>query len=183
MRVLVTGHLGYLGVIVTRVLSADGIDVVGLDSDLYRDGTFGDPAAIPSVPALIKDVRDVEREELEGFDGVVHLAALSNDPLGDLDPALTLAINHEASIRLATIAKSAGVRRFVFSSSCSNYGASGGEQLLTEDADLHPITPYGQSKVLVERDLSTLKLTIEMRSTDPQKTRRLFERDQQRRRR
>ena len=156
MRVLVTGHLGYLGVVVTRVLQADGFDVVGLDSDLYRACTFGDRSALPAVPVIRKDIRDVAPPDLLGFDAVVHLAALSNDPLGDLDPALTLAINHEASIRLGAVAKAAGVRRFVFSSSCSNYGASGGEDLLTEDAEQRPVTPYGRSKVLTERDLSTL---------------------------
>lgn len=156
VRVLVTGHLGFLGVVVTRVLQADGFDVVGLDSDLYRECTFGDPSALPSVPKIPKDIRDVARPDLLGFDAVVHLAALSNDPLGDLDAGLTIAINHEASIRLGAVAKAAGVRRFIFSSSCSNYGASGGQELLTEDAELRPVTTYGRSKVLTERDLSTL---------------------------
>lgn len=156
MRVLVTGHRGYLGVVVTRVLEMGGLDVVGLDSDLYREGTFGDPAALPTVSEIRGDLRDIGPQDLVGFDAVVHFAALSNDPLGDLDPRLTMAINHEASVRLGTVAKSAGVRRFIFSSSCSNYGASGGQELLTEDAELRPVTAYGRSKVLTERNLSAL---------------------------
>jgi nucleoside-diphosphate-sugar epimerase len=156
VRVLVTGHLGYLGVVMTRVLVSDGMDVVGLDSDLYHDCTFGDPAAMPSIPMLALDLRDVGQTDLVGFDAVVHLAALSNDPLGDIDPSLTMAVNHEATVRLAASAKAAGVERFVFSSSCSNYGASGGDALLTEDAELRPVTPYGRSKVLAERDLARL---------------------------
>jgi nucleoside-diphosphate-sugar epimerase len=152
----VTGHLGYLGVEMTRVLLREGFDVVGLDTDLYRDGTFGDGAGIPDVPVIASDVRDVEPGELAGFEAVVHLAALSNDPLGDLDPALTLDINHRASVRLAVNAKAAGVERFLFASSCSNYGASGGEDLLDEDAELRPVTAYGRSKMLTERDLAGL---------------------------
>lgn len=156
MRVLVTGHRGYVGVVMSGVLQREGFDVVGLDTDLYRDGTFGDARRLPALPAIEKDVREVSRDDLVGFDGIIHLAALSNDPLGDLDPELTLDINYRASVRLAENAKAAGVSRFVFASSCSNYGASGGEGLLTEDAELRPVTPYGRSKVLTERDLSPL---------------------------
>jgi nucleoside-diphosphate-sugar epimerase len=156
LRVLLTGHLGYLGAVMTRILRADGFEVVGMDSDLYRDCTFGDPRSLPVIPMLPVDIRDVEAAELRGFEAIVHLSALSNDPLGDLDRSLTLAVNHQATVRLAALAKAAGAQRFVFASSCSNYGASGGDAVLTEDAELRPVTPYGESKVLAERDLATL---------------------------
>jgi nucleoside-diphosphate-sugar epimerase len=155
MRVLVTGHLGYIGTALTPMLLAEGYEVVGLDSDLYRQCTYGDASAIADVPNVGKDIRDVTAEDLEGFEAVLHLAGLSNDPLGDLDPHLTYEINFRASVRLAMLAKHAGVRRFVFSSSCSNYGASGND-FLTEDSPCHPVTPYGQSKVLVEQHVSEM---------------------------
>ena len=156
MRVLVTGHLGYIGTILAPLLIAEGHEVVGLDSDLYRRCTFGSPATIAPIPTIERDIRDVTIDDLAGFDAIVHLAALSNDPLGDLDPELTLEINHHASVRLARLARDAGVSRFVFSSSCSLYGASDHQELLTEDGELNPVTVYGQSKVLTERDLTTL---------------------------
>lgn len=156
MRVLVTGHLGYIGTILAPLLVTAGHEVVGLDSDLYRDCTFGPATAIAPIPMIGRDIRDVSVDDLLGFDAVAHLAALSNDPLGDLDPTLTLDINYRASVRLARLAREAGVARFVFSSSCSSYGSSDGDDLLTEDGELQPVTVYGESKVLTERELNEL---------------------------
>jgi nucleoside-diphosphate-sugar epimerase len=137
----------------SRVLCQRGHDVCGLDSDLFTESTYGDePVAIR---ALRRDIRDVEFSDVVGYDAIIHLAGLSNDPLGDLDPDLTFDINHRASVRLAELAKAAGVERFIFSSSCSYYGA-GGSECLTEDAPFNPVTPYGTSKVFVERDVSQL---------------------------
>ncbi len=153
MRVLVTGHLGYIGVVLVPMLLERGYEVVGLDSDLFADSTFGDLSS--PVPTIKKDVRDVQAADLEGFDAVLHLAGLSNDPLGNLNPELTFDINHKASVRLATLAKEMGIARFIFSSSCSNYGAAG-DTILTEEAAFNPVTPYGRSKVLVEQDVARL---------------------------
>lgn len=153
MRVLVTGHLGYIGTVMVPMFLSRGHEVVGLDSDLYRSCTFGD--GLVQVPNIGKDIRDVELDDLKGLAAICHLAGLSNDPLGDLDPALTYVINHEASIRLATLAKKAGVQRFVYSSSCSCYGAAG-DKMLTEESPFNPVTPYGRSKALTEQDLSPM---------------------------
>lgn len=153
MRVLVTGHQGYLGSVMVPVLRGEGHDVVGLDSGLFADCVLG-PA--PSDPAgLAVDLRDVTESSLAGFDAVVHLAALSNDPLGSLAPQVTYDINHHASVRLARLAKGAGVRRFVYASTCSVYGSAGAD-LVTESAPLRPLTPYAESKVRVEDDVAAL---------------------------
>lgn len=154
MKVMVTGHDGYIGRVLVPIFQRAGHDVVGLDSFLFEGCSLGGEP--PDVPALRVDLRDLDPACLEGFDAVVHLAAISNDPLGDLDPAITYEVNHGASVALAKAAKDAGVPRFLFSSSCSLYGASGGDAMLTEQADLRPITAYGESKVLVERDVAAL---------------------------
>jgi nucleoside-diphosphate-sugar epimerase len=153
MRVLVTGHNGYIGSVLVPMLVRAGHEVTGLDNYLYGECTFGDDVLDP--PSLRMDIRDVEIADFEGFDAVMHLAAISNDPVGDLNPDTTYEINHRAAVRVATLAKQARVPRFIFSSSCSLYGAAG-DALLDERAAFNPVTPYGESKVLAEQEMMAL---------------------------
>jgi nucleoside-diphosphate-sugar epimerase len=153
MRVLVTGHNGYIGSVLVPMLEQTGHDAFGVDSDLFAACTFGPDA--PEADGLRMDVRDLQSEDLVGFDAVIHLAAVCNDPVGNLNPQATYEINHLASVRVAEKAKEAGVERFLFSSSCSLYGKAG-EEMLDEEAEFAPVTPYGHSKVLAEREISKL---------------------------
>jgi len=153
VRILVTGHDGYIGTVMVGVLKRAGHEVTGLDTFFYEDCRFGDRPV--SIPTIRKDLRDVGPGDVTGYDAVIHLAALSNDPLGTLDERCTLEINHRGSVCLARAAKAAGVPRFLFASSCSLYGAAG-DDLLDETAAFNPITAYGRSKVLVEQDVSQL---------------------------
>ncbi len=154
MRVLVTGHDGYLGAVMVPLLQAEGFDPVGLDSGLFAGCDFGTPEP-PAIDVIARDLRELRAGDVEGFDAVVHLAALSNDPLGNLDAGLTHDINFEASLELARLAKAGGCRRFLFSSSCSTYGAAG-EEMLDENAAFNPVTPYAVEKVRLEQALHEL---------------------------
>lgn len=156
MRILMTGHLGYIGTVAVPLFLARGHDVVGMDTGLYRGCTFGPSlGAAGEIANLAIDIRDATPDHLSGFDAVVHFAGLSNDPLGNLNPELTFDINYRATVSLAAAAKKAGVSRFIFSSSCSNYGAAG-ETIIDEGGAFNPVTPYGKSKVLAEEGLAAL---------------------------
>jgi nucleoside-diphosphate-sugar epimerase len=154
MKILLTGHDGYIGAVMVPTLREAGHEVVGLDSGLFEGCDFGSVEA--PVDVLRKDVRDVVAGDVRGFDAVVHLAAISNDPLGNLNPGCTYDINHKASVALAELAKQAGVTRYVYSSSCSVYGAASPDDVLDESAGFSPVTPYAESKVLVEADVQGL---------------------------
>jgi nucleoside-diphosphate-sugar epimerase len=155
MRTLVTGHLGYVGSVLVPMLLEAGHEVVGLDAGYFAPCLLPGQLCGPAVASLDRDLREVERRDLEGFEAVVHLAGLSNDPLGNLDPDLTFQINEVGSVRFARLAREAGVERFVFSSSCSTYGAAG-DGFLDEAAAFNPVTPYGRSKVRMEQALAEL---------------------------
>ena len=153
MKVLVTGHRGYIGTVLLPMLLEAGHEITGLDSGYFDDCLYTDRDI--DVPYIKKDIRDVELADVEGMDAIIHLAGLSNDPMGDFNPEITYDINHRATVKFAKLAKQAGVRRFLFSSSCSTYG-SAGQDFIDETATFNPQTPYGESKVFSERDLKEL---------------------------
>jgi nucleoside-diphosphate-sugar epimerase len=157
MNVFVTGNNGYIGTVMVPMLLSNDFEVSGLDSDLFEGSVFGDESitgGIAKIPYLRKDIRDINVKDLKNVDAVVHLCALSNDPLGNFNPDITAEINHEGSVRLAKMAKKAGVQKYVFSSSCSVYGAS--DNILNEESQVNPLTAYAVSKVRAEKDISKL---------------------------
>jgi nucleoside-diphosphate-sugar epimerase len=158
MKLLVTGVEGYIGCLLAPLLQARGHDMVGLDTGYYRDGwLFSDRKLVPAFPRTVnRDIRDIQPDDLQGVDAVVHMAELSNDPLGENVPELTFQINHQASVRLAHLAKAAGVKRFVYTSSCSVYGFAEGAEPMTELSPTNPQTAYAKCKTLVERDVMAL---------------------------
>lgn len=158
MKVLLTGNKGYIGSVMAPMLKERGYDVLGFDNDLFEGCVFGDDTIcgpLNQIPYIRKDIRDVELSDLKGIDAVIHLCALSNDPLGDFNPDITYEINHQASVKLAKLAKKAGVERFLYTSSCSVYGAAT-EELVNEESKPNPITPYGISKLRTEKDIMDL---------------------------
>jgi len=155
MRVLLTGNLGYIGRVLSNYLSSFGYEIVGLDNHYYNYEFYGQESGVTS--QHMRDIRDVEKEDLKGVEAIIHLAALSNDPLGEIDKKVTEEINWKATVRLATMAKEVGIRRFIFSSSCSVYGRKKGDKALTERDDTNALTAYALSKVLAEKDLLRLK--------------------------
>jgi nucleoside-diphosphate-sugar epimerase len=154
MKVLLTGHDGYIGAVMVPMLESAGHEVLGLDTCYFDGCDFGDYS--PALQVVRRDLRDISPEDVAGCDAVIHLAAISNDPLGNLNPKCTYDINHHASVNLARLAKIAGVSRFLYSSSCSVYGAASAEDVLDETAQFAPVTAYAKSKVLVEGDLSRM---------------------------
>ena len=153
MKVLVTGNKGYIGSVLCKELLRQGFEVVGFDTNFYNDCNFlnGDY----DIKQINKDIREITHGDLEGINAIIHLAALSNDPMGELNPKLTSDINYRASVKLAKIAKKRGVERFIFSSSCSLYGVSGND-MIDENGKLNPITEYAKSKVESEKEISKL---------------------------
>ncbi len=153
MKILITGCDGYIGSVLGPCLQERGHRVTGLDTGFYRDACLYDGTG--QVPTLLRDTRRVTEEEVEGFDAIVHLAELSNDPLGQYNRELTFAINHRGTVALAKLCKKVGVPRFIYTSSCSVYGAGAGE-FKSEESDTNPQTAYAECKVLVERDVSAI---------------------------
>ncbi|MFX1451426.1 MAG: SDR family oxidoreductase, partial [Promethearchaeota archaeon] len=154
IKVLVTGNLGYIGSILTRYLIERDCEVIGLDNGFFKDQAYVSRSIVDK--QIIKDIRNVKKEDIKDADAIIHLAAISNDPLGELNPKITYDVNHAASIKLAKLAKDLGIERYVFSSSCSVYGSYEGGDFLSEESELEPITAYAKSKVMTEKDLMAL---------------------------